>query len=131
MNLSSLFMQIVQVRLQANQCPTKMDIVGQMVTDIANHLTKVEQAKRQLSNSVKPLEKMLGRFTVKDGENIFEAAIRTKITELENKIAAAEKEVEMVKACKKFLAKCKYKFDPAPSQSATSTTRMQFVFTGS
>lgn len=119
-NVTNLFMQILtQIHAKGGD-PLREDIVKIMNSMLSQELQKQELQLRRVKEQMKKFEKMLGMFTVKDAENIFEVTIKNQIEAGEVERSKTEEAIEILKGSQEFLKSCDYKFDPMKANVSTS-----------
>ena len=96
--------------------PTSVDLRHIAEQSIRNSQNAVREKLRQLQTQLRKSQRMLGRFQHKhNGENLFENMLRSKVRNLEQRIAAMQQEVSDGDTLIQLVADYDYRWDnPQP-----------------
>lgn len=90
----------------------EIDLVGDMQSTLLRLLTEIQQHRREMAATKKPLEALLGRFTTEDGqENILDWTIRQQIEMIDRKLQDLDGKIKQTELVKKALGKYAFRFD--------------------
>lgn len=116
--LGAAFNAVLQECAQSGESPLERDIIALVKSKVANNINEAQKQIRIIKNMLDIDKKMVGRFKVKKGNNIFEAIVAQRITSLQINLKNCEDVIVNSNAAIELIKLASFKSDPS---SRTST----------
>lgn len=112
--LSGAFMQVLQAIAAEKQSVENCLFIASMQNALDASIKSIDDARIGNVKAKAIFEKMVGRFSVSDGEkpNYLEDILRARIEEVRRHMEQLDSEVARFKMAKQYLADCRYRNDP-------------------
>lgn len=103
--------QVIAMLESQRKEPSEHDLVLEMRGKITNELVKREQHIQACHVLISKTEKLIGKFTVKKGNNFIEQMLMSKIDNIELNIETSKMEIEPLQAALDMLKEVKFAMD--------------------
>lgn len=132
--LSIVFDKVLQQIESRGRDPVNYDLVNDMRIMLGGELDNLKQSRRKLEAQKQKIERMLGRFKIKNGDNFFENILKDRVRNAEAALLSHERQEKTGKRALGILKGYSFKHDVSEVAAAASysmTDLMQrFTYTG-